>query len=383
MTYILSGARTPVGSFLGSLSQIPAPKLGAMAIRGALKKTSLSSSLIDEVFMGHVILAGTGQAPARQAALHAGLPEHIPCTTINKVCGSGLKTIIMGHQTIQAGDNRLVISGGMENMSLAPHLIMETRAGIKFGEVPLRDSMQWDGLRDASSDKSMGDCGEECAEKYNISRQEQDKFAIESFKKAQKASKDGLFQHEIVPVTTKDGVIKEDEGPFKVKFDRISSLKPAFKEGGTITAANASSVNDGGAALVLAGEEYKKQARFRIIAHSQHAQNPSWFTTAPIPCIEKLLTKTKIKIEDIDLFEINEAFSVVTLVTMRELAIQPSKVNIYGGGVSLGHPIGCSGTRIVITLMNALERTKKKLGLACLCIGGGEALAILIENLDS
>ena len=382
MTYILSGARTPLGSFLGSLSQIPAPKLGAEAIAGVLKKTKIPHDLIDEIFMGHVILAGTGQAPARQAALYAGLPEHIPCTTVNKVCGSGLKTIIMGYQTIQAGDNNLVLAGGMENMSLSPHLILGTRTGIKFGEATLKDSMQWDGLWDVYSNRSMGECGEECAKKYNITREEQDKFAIESFKKAQKASKDGIFQQEIVPVTTKKGIITEDEGPFKVKFDKIPQLKPAFKKDGTLTAANASSINDGGAAVVLAGEAYKEQAKFKIIAHSQHAQNPTWFTTAPIECIKKLLEKIQMKAKDIDLFEINEAFSIVTLVAIKEFNLEPSKVNIYGGAVSLGHPIGCSGTRIVITLMNALERTKKRFGVACLCIGGGEALAILIENLD-
>ena len=384
MSYILGGARTPSGSFLGSLSQVPATTLGAAAITGALQKANIGGDQVDEVFMGHVIQAGTGQAPARQAALGAGLPESVPCTTVNKVCGSGMKAMIIGHHSLLAADNEVVVAGGMENMSMAPHLIVDSRVGTKFGDGRLRDSMQWDGLWDVYSNRSMGDCAEECAKEYKISREEQDRFAIESFKRAQRASQAGIFKDEISPVVVSgrkgEKIISEDEGPFKAKFDKIPQLRPAFREAGTITAANASTVNDGAAAIILAGKKYSKQAEFKILAHSQHAQNPTWFTTAPIESLRKLFHKTGLKPDEIDLFEINEAFSVVTLAAIKEFHLDPQKVNIYGGGVSLGHPIGCSGTRIVVTLMNALKRASGKLGIASLCIGGGEALSLLLER---
>ena len=382
--YILAGARTPQGSFMGALSNVPAPRLGAVAIEAALKKAEIDKSKVDEVFMGNVVTAGVGQAPARQAAIYAGLPESTPCSTVNKVCGSGLKTIIMGAQTIAAGDNKLVVAGGMENMSLAPHLLLNSRTGIKFGDANLKDAMTHDGLTDAYQNVAMGVCAEEAAKKYTT-REEQDAFSIESFKRAQKAQAEGIFNKELAAVTIKgpkgDVVVSVDEGPGKANFEKVPTLKPAFDKNGTITAANASTINDGAAAIVLGGEEYKSQAKFKIVAYASHAQNPTWFTTAPVEAMKKALDKAKLKLEQIDLFEINEAFAVVALAAMKELKLDHSKVNIYGGGVSLGHPIGCSGTRIVVTLMNAMENKNAKYGMASICIGGGEALAMIIEKI--
>ena len=382
--YILSGARTPNGSFMGSLSGVSAPKLGAVAISAALKKAEINPSAVDEVFMGNVVTAGVGQAPARQAAIFAGLPESVPCTTLNKVCGSGLKTIITAAQTILAGDNKLVVAGGMENMSMAPHLLMNSRNGIKFGNGELKDSMQWDGLWDVYTNRAMGNCAEEAATKYS-NREEQDAFSIESFKRAQAAIKDGIFNSEIAAVTIKnpkgDVIVSTDEGPTKANFEKMPSLKPAFEKDGTITAANSSTINDGAAAIVLGGEEYKSQAKFKIVSYASHAQNPTWFSTAPIEAMNKALTKANLKLDQIDLFEINEAFAVVALAAMKELKLDHSKLNIYGGAVSLGHPIGCSGTRIVVTLMTAMENKKAKYGMAAICIGGGEALSLIIERL--
>ena len=385
MSYILGGARTPSGSFLGTLSSVPATALGSVAIAGALEKINMPPEQVDEVLMGHVLQGGTGQAPARQAALGAGLPETVPCTTVNKVCGSGMKTIIMGHHSLVAQENEVVVAGGMESMSLAPHLVMGSRTGTKFGNGHLRDSLEWDGLWDVYSERSMGACAEECAREYHISRQDQDEFAMESFRRAQRACREGVFKEEICPVVFKtrkgEETVSEDEGPFRAKFDKIPHLKPTFQKGGTITAANASTLNDGAAAVVLVGEKYKKQAQFKLLAHSRHAQNPTWFTTAPIESLKKLFQKAGLSPGQIDLFEINEAFSVVTLAAIREFDLNPQKVNIYGGGISLGHPIGCSGARIVVTLMNALRRTGGKRGVASLCIGGGEALSLLLERL--
>lgn len=382
--YILSGARTPNGSFMGSLSGVSAPKLGAVAIEAALKKAEVDAKKVDEVFMGNVVSAGVGQAPARQAAIFAGLPESVPCTTINKVCGSGLKTIITGAQTIMAGDNKLVVAGGMENMSMAPHLLLNSRNGIKFGDANMKDAMAWDGLTDAYANVPMGVCAEEAAKKYT-NREEQDAYSIESFKRAQAAIKDGIFNSEIAAVTIKgpkgDTVVTTDEGPGKANFEKMPSLKPAFDKNGTITAANASTINDGAAAVVLGGEEYKSQAKFKIVSYASHAQNPTWFTTAPVEAVNKALSKAGLKLDQIDLFEVNEAFAVVALAAMKELKLDHSKVNIYGGGVSLGHPIGCSGTRIVVTLMTAMENKKAKYGMAAICIGGGEALALVLERL--
>jgi acetyl-CoA C-acetyltransferase len=383
--YILGGSRTPSGSFLGSLSTVPASRLGAAAIRGALEATGVNGNEVDEVFMGHVVQAGTGQAPARQAALFAELPQSTPCTTVNKVCGSGMKTILMGAQSIAAGDNKLVVAGGMENMSLAPHLLPGSRMGAKFGATEMKDSMQWDGLWDVYSDRPMGNCAEECATKYKFTREAQDEFAISSFKRAQKAAEEGIFKSEITPVTIKgrkgDTIVDSDEGPFKANFEKIPQLRPAFDKNGSITAANASTINDGAAAVVLGGEEFKDKAKFKIVSYAGHAQDPTWFTTAPVEAMKKALDKSGLKIEDIGLFEINEAFAVVAMAAIEELKLDREKVNIYGGGVSLGHPIGCSGTRIVVTLMNAMERNSVKYGMASICIGGGEALSLILERI--
>lgn len=383
--YILSGARTPSGSFLGSLSSVSAPKLGATAIKGALEKAKIDPKKVEEVFMGNVVSAGVGQAPARQAALFAELPQSTPCTTMNKVCGSGLKTIITAAQTIKAGDNNLVVAGGMENMSQAPHLLPNSRGGFKFGETKMKDAMQWDGLWDVYSDRPMGNCAEECVSKYKFTREEQDTFAIESFKRAQKAIEEGIFKSEITAVTVKgrkgDTIVDSDEGAFKANFEKIPQLRPAFEKDGTITAANASTINDGAAAVVLGGEEYKDQAKFKIVAYANHAQDPTWFTTAPVEAMKKCFEKANLNVSDIDLFEINEAFAVVPMAAMKEFDLDHAKVNIYGGGVSLGHPIGCSGNRIVVTLMTAMENQQSKYGMASICIGGGEALALILEKM--
>jgi acetyl-CoA C-acetyltransferase len=383
--YILSGSRTPSGSFLGSLSTVSAPKLGGVAIKGALDKIGMAHEKVEEVFMGNVVTAGVGQAPARQASLEAGLPESVPCNTVNKVCGSGLKTIIMGAQSIKSGDNSLVVAGGMENMSLAPHLLPASRTGSKFGATEMKDSMQWDGLWDVYSDRPMGNCAEECAKKYNFTREEQDAFSINSFKKAQSAIEEGMFKEEISPVTivTRKGttIVEQDEGPFKANFEKIPKLRPAFERDGTITAANASTINDGAAAVVLGGDEFKDQAKFQILSYASHAQNPTWFTTAPVEAMKKCSEKAGISLNDVDLFEINEAFAVVPMAAIKELELPEDRVNVFGGGVSLGHPIGCSGTRIVVTLMTAMEKKNARYGMASICIGGGEALALLIEKL--
>lgn len=383
--YILGGARTAFGTFMGSLSQIPATKLGAAAIEGALLKANIDKSKVDEVFMGNVISAGVGQAPARQATLFAGLPESVPATTVGKVCGSGLQSVILGARSIMTGDNQLVVAGGMENMSLAPHLLMNSRTGAKFGSTEMKDSMQWDGLWDVYSNRAMGNCAEECATKYNMSREEQDAFAIESFKRAQAASKDGFFKDEIiavkVPVKGGTADVIEDEGPFKANFEKMPSLKPAFEKTGTITAANASSINDGAAAVVLGGDAFAAQAEFKILGFASHAQNPTWFTTAPVEAINKSLKKANLSIEQIDMFELNEAFANVPMAAMKELKIPHTKLNVHGGAIALGHPIGASGTRILVTLMNGMKKKKAKFGVAAICIGGGEALSIVIERL--
>jgi acetyl-CoA C-acetyltransferase len=383
--YIVGGARTPQGSFLGSLSSVPAPKLGATAIEGAIEKSGVDPKKIQEVFMGNVVQAGVGQAPARQAAIFAGLDKSVTCTTVNKVCGSGLQSVILGARTIMLGENNVVVAGGMENMSLAPHLLPNSRNGFKFGGTEMKDAMQWDGLWDVYSDQAMGNCAEECTAKYDLTREAQDAYSIESFKRAQKAQADGIFASEIAAVTIKgrkgDVVVDTDEGPSKVKFDKVPTLRPAFKKDGTITAANASTINDGAAAIVLGGDEYKDQAKFKIHSWANHAQDPTWFTTAPVEAIKKNLEKAELKVDDIGLWEINEAFAAVSMVTMKELNIPHEKVNIYGGGVSLGHPIGTSGTRILLTLCNAMERNDVKYGCAAICIGGGEALSMVIEKL--
>ncbi|MEX1098804.1 MAG: thiolase family protein, partial [Bacteriovoracaceae bacterium] len=371
--------------FLGSLAAVPAPKLGAVAIEGAIRQSNVDKSQVGEVFMGNVVQAGVGQAPARQAALFAGLGEDTPCSTINKVCGSGMQSVILGSRTILTDENDLVVCGGMENMSMAPHLLMNSRTGTKFGSAQMKDSMQWDGLWDVYSDRPMGNCAEECATEFQMTREEQDEYAIESFKRAQKAQGEGIFKSEITPVTIQgrkgDVVVEEDEGPGKARFDKMASLRPAFDKSGTITAANASTINDGACALIIGSEKFKSKAKFKIRSWAGHAQNPTWFTTAPVEAIKKNLEKEKLNVKDIELWEINEAFSAVAMAAMKKFELDRSIVNIYGGGVSLGHPIGTSGARIILTLMNALERNNKKLGLAAICIGGGEALSVIIERL--
>lgn len=383
--YILGGSRTPQGSFLGTLSELSAPKLGAIAIEGALKNANIEGSEVSEVQMGNVIQAGVGQAPARQAALFAGLPESVACVTVNKVCGSGMQTIINGAKSILTDDAEVVIAGGMENMSKAPHLLMNSRNGIKFGPSEVKDAMQWDGLWDVYSDRAMGNCAEECTKKYDLTREAQDAYSMESFKRAQAAQAAGIFESEITPVVLKtrkgDVTIDSDEGPGKANFAKMPELRPAFEKDGTITAANASTINDGACALVLGGEKYKKQAKFKILSWASHAQNPTWFTTAPVDAVKKSLEKAKLEISDIGLWEVNEAFAAVSMVAMRELNLDHDKVNIFGGAVSLGHPIGTSGARIVLTLMNAMEKKNVKYGCAAICIGGGEALSLVIEKL--
>lgn len=385
--YILGGSRTAFGTFMGSLSEVPAPKLGAVAINGALKNAQVEKDQVGEVFMGHVVQAGCGQAPARQATLFADLPDSVPASTINKVCGSGLQAIVAGARTIMTGDQGIVVSGGMENMSLAPHVLPTSRTGFKFGNLEMRDSMQWDGLWDVYSNRPMGNCAEECVKKYHMTREEQDAFAMESFKRAQKSINDGIFKSEISPVMIagKKGSVEvsQDEGPFKANFEKMPTLRPAFEKEGSITAANASTINDGAAAVVLGNEAYKHLAKFKIVGFASHAQHPTWFSTAPVGAMQKVLSKTGLKIEQMDLFEINEAFAAVTMAAMKEFKLPHDRVNIFGGAVAIGHPIGASGARIVVTLMNALERTQGKYGMASICIGGGEAIAMIIERIKA
>jgi acetyl-CoA C-acetyltransferase len=383
--YILGGARTAVGSFMGTLSSVPATKLGSTAIEGALQKANIEKSKVDEVFMGNVLTAGVGQAPARQALLGAGLPNTVPATTVGKVCGSGLQAVILGARSILTGDNQVVVAGGMESMSLAPHLLMNSRTGTKFGPTEMKDSMQWDGLWDVYTNRAMGNCAEECVKKYNLSREEQDAFAIESFKRAQASQKDGLFNDEIVAVKvpakggTLDVVV--DEGPTKANFEKMPGLKAAFEKDGTITAANASSINDGAAAVVLAGDAFADKAEFKILGWASNAHEPTWFTTAPVEAINKSLKKANLSLDQIDLFEINEAFAAVTMAAMKELKIPHNKVNVLGGAIAIGHPIGASGARILVTLMNAMRKKKAKYGCTAICIGGGEALSVIIEKI--
>ncbi len=383
--YLLSGARTPCASFLGALSSVPAPRLGAIAIKAALAKADIEGQVVDEVFMGQVLQGGCGQAPARQAALGAGLPDSTPCSTLNKVCGSGMQAAIEGIRSIKAGDGQVVVAGGMENMSLAPHLFSGYRRGLKFGAAEIQDSMQRDGLQDAYSARAMGDCAEECVRTFSFTREEQDAFAIESFKRAQKAIREGIFAAEIAPVTVSgrkgEQVVEEDEGPFKAQFDKIPKLSPAFVKDGSITAANASSINDGASALVIAGEKHRQKASFQVLAYAASAAQPTLFSTAPISAMKKCAEKANLAFGDIDLFEINEAFAAVPMAAIKSLELDANKVNIYGGGIALGHPIGSSGCRILVTLMTAMKNNKSRYGMASLCIGGGEALAMILQRL--
>lgn len=388
-TYIVAAKRTPVGTFQGAFSSLPAPRLGATAIAAALSEAKVNGADIDECIMGEVLTAGVGQAPARQAAIYAGLAQSVPCMTINKVCGSGLKAVMLAADNIALGHTQMAVAGGQENMTLAPHLLENSRGGYRMGPVTATDSMVKDGLWDPYSNFHMGNAAEICVKEYKISRAAQDEFAIQSYKKAQAAMTAGLFNNEIaaVEVAGKGGSQKfaQDEEPGKARFEKMPELKPAFEKDGTITAANASKINDGGAALVLASEKSVKDRGLkpiaRIVAHGTFAQDPKWFTTAPVNAIKKALERAKLKVDDIDLFEINEAFSVVTMVAMKDLNIPASKVNVHGGAVAIGHPIGASGARILTTLVHALGHHKKSLGLATLCIGGGEGVALIVERL--
>lgn len=384
---ILSASRTPIGAFMGSLASMSAPQLGAVAIKSAVEKAGVNINEINEVIMGNVLTGGVGQAPARQAAIYSGLPTTVECMTINKVCGSGLKAVMLADQAIKGGDANLIVAGGQESMTNAPYFLPNARSGYKMGNGELVDSMINDGLWDVYNKVHMGIAGELCATEEKFSREEQDAFAIKSYEKSINAQKEGWFKSEIAPVEIQDRsgviVVDTDEEPGKVRFDKIPTLKPVFKKDGTITAANASSIDDGAAAIVVASEEYANQNNLKpiakIIAHCSHGQSPEWFTTAPTTAIQKVLKKANMKLEDIDLFEINEAFAVVPMHSIRELNIDPNKVNVCGGAVSMGHPIGASGARLLTTLIHALKRTGGKFGLVTLCIGGGEANAMIIE----
>ncbi|MGH9316565.1 MAG: thiolase family protein [Thermoanaerobaculia bacterium] len=385
---ILSAARTPVGSFLGRLSPLSAPALGSLAIRGALARAGVPPEEVEQVIMGNVLQAGQGQAPARQASLGAGIPNSVPCVTVHKVCGSGMRAVMDATNAILAGEYELAVAGGMESMSNAPYLLERARSGYRMGNAALVDSMIKDGLWDPYKDIHMGSCAEMCAAKYKFTREEQDAFARESYRRAQSASETCLFAEEIVAVDVprKKGDaerVETDEEPFAAPLDKMAGLKPAFQKDGTVTAANASKINDGAAALVVASAD-RAQARrsrpiARIIASAGVAQAPEWFTTAPVGAIRKLFEKTGLSVSDIDLFEINEAFAVVALAAIRELGLDPGRVNVRGGAVALGHPIGASGARILTTLIHALRKEGKKRGVAAICIGGGEATAMLVE----
>ena len=385
--YIVSAVRTPMGSFQGALSNVPATQLGAVAIKGALSAGSIDPNVVDEVFMGHVLQAGAGQAPARQAAMGAGLGQNVPCTTVNKVCSSGMKAIALAAQAIQAGDAHVVVAGGMENMSMVPHYL-DGRKGTKFGNIQVKDGMILDGLTDVYNATHMGNCAELCAKEKNITREEQDAFAVESYRRATSAWEAGKFDAEVVPVAVPqrrgdDIVVDRDEEFTNVRLDKIPTLRPAFDREGTVTAANASTLNDGASALVLASQaavtQHGLQPLAKILATADAAQAPEWFTTAPSLALPKALSKAGLSNDDIDLWELNEAFSVVGIANNRELSLDPEVVNVHGGAVALGHPLGSSGSRIVVTLVHALRDQNKTKGAAGICNGGGGAYALVLE----
>lgn len=387
-SWIVSAARTPIGSLCGALGTVSAPELGAAAIRAAIERAGLAADQIDQVLMGNVVSAGVGQNPARQAAIKAGIPASVGATTINKVCGSGLKAVMLADQAVRLGESQAAVAGGMESMSMAPYLVPRARQGYRMGHGQLVDAMLHDGLWDVYGQQAMGSFGDRCAEKYQFSRQDQDDFAVESYERAQQAMADGTFADEIVPVEVpgRKGttLIGEDEEPARFDEARLRSLKPAFSSNGTVTAGNASSVNDGAAALVLVSEDraasLPQQPLARIVAATTFSQAPEWFTTAPIGAIQMLLERTGWSVATTDLFEINEAFANVAMAAAVELTIPREKLNIYGGAVALGHPIGCTGARILVTLLTALRRTGGRRGIASLCIGGGEAVALAVER---
>lgn len=385
---IVGAARTPMGGFQGNLSSVPATDLGAAAIRGALENGQIAPDAVDEVLMGCVLPAGLGQAPARQAALGAGLPQSVPCTTINKVCGSGMKTVMMAHDQIIAGSQTLMVAGGMESMSGAPYLSLKTRGGARLGHAELKDHMLLDGLEDAYDKGAlMGVFAEHCAQRYQFTREAQDEYALKSLSNALAAQNSGAFDGEVTDVTVAlrkgDVTVSADEQPGTARPDKIPTLRPAFKTDGTVTAANASSISDGAAAVLLTSDVAAKDrglnVRARILGHASHAHDPAWFTTAPVPAVQNLLKKIGWSVDDVDLWEVNEAFAVVPMAFMHDLGISRDKMNVNGGACALGHPIGASGTRIIVTLLNALEKRGLKRGVAAICIGGGEGTAIAIE----
>lgn len=388
-TLIAYAKRTAIGKLCGAFSQTSAPQLAAPLVRDALQTTGLTGQEVDEIIMGCVLSAGVGQAPARQAALAGGLPPSVCATTINRVCGSGLKAVMLGDQAIRLGEAHVVLAGGMESMTLAPHLLPGSRFGFKFGSVDMKDHLQFDGLWDPYGNQAMGHFGDLCAKEHQFSREEQDAFARQSYERARAAVESGHFAHEIVPVelTSRKGTtwVDRDEEPFSVDLGKLGALRPAFEKDGTVTAGNASSINDGAALTVLmspeAAQKNSVQPLARIVAQASYAHDPSWFTTAPIGCIRKVLAKAGLGVSDIDLFEINEAFAVVALAAIKELQLDPAKVNPQGGAVALGHPIGASGARILTTLIHGLKAAGKRRGLATLCIGGGEASAVIVELL--
>lgn len=386
---IVSSARTPIGSFMGSLSSLTATELGSVAIKGALEKIKLDPSLVSEVYMGNVVQAGVGQAPARQAALGAGIPDSVPCTTVNKVCASGMKAVMQAAQAIALGDAEVVVAGGMESMSNIPHYI-QLRTGTKFGPATMIDGMQKDGLVDAYDQHAMGVCADACATEYHFSREDQDAFAIQSYKRSAKAWSEGKFAKEVVPVAVPQRkgdpiIVSEDEEFKNVFIEKIPALRPAFTKDGTVTAANASTINDGAGAMILMSEEKAKALGLQPLAiirsYADAAQEPKWFTTAPAKALPKALAKANITIDDVDFFEFNEAFSVVGLANMKLLGLNDTNVNVNGGAVSLGHPLGCSGVRILITLLSILEQNNAKIGAAAICNGGGGASAMVIERI--
>jgi acetyl-CoA C-acetyltransferase len=387
---IVSAARTPIGSFMGTLSTVTAPHLGAAAIKGALEKINLDVNLVDEVIMGNVIQAGVGQAPARQAALFAGLPNSVIATTVNKVCASGMKAVMQGAQAIMAGDAEIIVAGGMENMSLIPHYV-HMRNGVKFGPTSMLDGMQKDGLVDAYDNNAMGVSADLCASEYKITREAQDAFAIQSYERSAKAWEAGKFDNEVVPVAVLQRrgepiMVTKDEEFTNVKLDKIPSLNAVFTKDGTVTAANASTINDGAAAVVIMSEEKAQSLGLKPLAYiksyADAAQEPKWFTTAPAKALPKALAKVGLSVKDVDFFEFNEAFAVVGLANAQILGLDNSKVNVNGGAVSLGHPLGCSGVRIIVTLINVLEQNNAKIGAAAICNGGGGASAIVIERVN-
>ncbi len=385
---VVAGARTPVGSFQGSLASVPAPRLGAVAVRAALERGSVPADAVGEVYLGCVLPAGLGQAPARQASIAAGIPPAVGAVTVNKVCGSGLKAVVFGTNAIAAGEHDVVVAGGMESMSNAPYLLPKAREGYRLGHAQVIDSLIHDGLWDAYGNVHMGDCAELCAKEKGITRADQDAFAVESYKRALRAVAEGKFRAEIVPVeiAQKKGapkIVADDEEPGRGDIEKLATLRPAFQKDGTVTAGNASSINDGAAALVLAAADVAKSRGWkpvaRIVGSAGHAQAPEWFTTAPAGAIERLLGKIGWKKDDVDLWEINEAFAVVSIANNRMLGLDPARVNVWGGAVALGHPIGASGARVLVTLLSALQAAGKRRGVASLCIGGGEGIALAVE----